>query len=134
MFWGVPANMLLEIAKSNGYMQQLDLDLDGAPILNISEEYLEYVNVNLDITHPNGFREKTLSSKDHQVFTIYREWLADNGYINKVTNYSNGDTVIKPFYANGVLFDVDERFPSAGALGGMLRVRNKINQVESIKF
>jgi hypothetical protein len=45
MFWGVPANMLLEIAKSNGYMQQLDLDLDGAPILNISEEYLEYVNV-----------------------------------------------------------------------------------------
>ncbi len=125
MFWGIPGHLLLEIAKANGYMEQLALDLDCAPILNISEEYLEYVNVNIDITHPNGTQSKTRSSKDHQVFTIYREWLANNGYINTVTNYCNGDTAIKPFYVNGVLFDVDEQFPSAGALGTRLKIRNK---------
>ncbi len=55
-------------------------------------------------------------SEDHPEFAKLRKHLADNGFINMVTNSSNGDTAKKPFKLNGKLFKNGDRFYCACAM------------------
>lgn len=55
-------------------------------------------------------------TEDHPEFAKLRKYLADNGFINMVTNSSNGDTAKKPFKLNGKLFKKHDRFYCACAM------------------
>jgi hypothetical protein len=55
-------------------------------------------------------------SKEDPVFTDLREMLGAEGYIRIERGWWNGDSVLKPFYLNGVFFKLYEQFPCADAL------------------
>lgn len=61
------------------------------------------------------------SYEDHPQFTRLRKYLAKHGFIEMVTNYSNGDTVLKPFRFNGYRMRKGKRFMCAPALGIALK-------------
>ncbi len=54
--------------------------------------------------------------EDHPSFASLRKQLGNEGLISVVTNYWNGDVVLKPFYLNGALFKKGDRFPCASAI------------------
>jgi hypothetical protein len=121
MFGAVPASLILQMMKDDGYMEQLPL-FETPPELNIREEYLTSLDIELDVAiTPAGGRHRLLSSIDHPGFTAIRDYLAGTGHINKVTNYSNGDSVLKSFYLNGVYFEEGDQFPCASAMKNKLK-------------
>lgn len=111
MFNAIPASLLMELAKRDGYMEQLSFDFP--PVITIKREYLTSV--------PMGYNWDgygMIHSIDHPAFTELRERLGKEGFISIERNWSNGDRVTKPFYLNKIYFDVGERFTCAPALGG----------------
>ena len=64
-------------------------------------------------------------SKDHPEFDALRSRLADEGFINKVTTFWNGDTVLKPFELIGFKFCKGDQFPCAVALGIAMSVASR---------
>jgi hypothetical protein len=120
MFNAIPASLLLQMAKDNGYMEQVELDLP--PCIYIDESKLTDVAM--------GFSwNKTghISTKDHPAFTELRESLNREGYIEMVTNYINGDRALKPFYLNNMYFEEGDQFSCATAMGGKYRMAKDIN-------
>jgi hypothetical protein len=102
-------------------MEQLPL-FETPPVINLREEYLTSLDIEVDIEITGtGRKSRTLSNIDHPGFTATRDYLASNGFINKVTNYSNGDTVLKPFYINGHYFEDGDGFPCAPAMKHILK-------------
>jgi len=116
MFGAIDAGLLLDLVRTDGYMYQLDLPLDCPPMLFIDEEYLSSVPVKLDYIDAGGHKAGMLSVKDHPTFDANRTWLDSRGYIRKQTMWWNGDRVLKPFYLNGMLFDIGDKFPCGGAM------------------
>ena len=112
MLGAISGEILLDLAKRGGYMEQLDL-LDPTPFIEIDLKYLTSVTIDyrwqgdgMGVTH----------SLDHPTFTEIRELLGKKGYIKIVLNFSNGDRVLKPFYINRKLFEEGDKFCCAGAL------------------
>lgn len=94
---------------------QLELDLNLLQVF-IEEEYLTDIAENLDIINEQGHRYRNIGSIDHPSFTLSRNWLHNNGYIQKQSNWINGDIVVKDFYLNEKLFTKGEKFPCAAAI------------------
>lgn len=60
---------------------------------------------------------RVVGNKDRPEFEKLRSYLAENGFINIVTTYWNGDTVLNPFELNGFKFYRGDGFPCALAMG-----------------
>ena len=109
----VPAWLLMDIAYQNGYREQLNFLDEFPPCIYISRSKLDSVQMGYT-WNSNGY----ISAEDHPAFTELRNRLEKEGYIKTERNWSNGDTVTKPFYLNNMYFDIGEQFFCAPALGG----------------
>lgn len=116
MFGGIPAELLLEIARQDGAMYQLELDLDCPPYVFVHPDYLTNCTTGYSVIKGNGGNIGIIGSEDHPYFRDTRNWLARNGYIEMQKSWSNGDRVLKPFYFNNVYMDVGEQFSCAPAM------------------
>jgi hypothetical protein len=56
-------------------------------------------------------------TEDHPEFAALRRQLSELGYINMITNYWNGDRVLKSFKLNGFIVKAGSKFPSAYPMG-----------------
>ena len=109
MFGGVSADILLEIAKRNGWMEQTSFDFP--PVIYINPEYATDVPVSYCFDSMS-----TLSYVDHPSFTALRNTLESKGYIKTERSWCNGDVVLKPFFLNRLYFKANEQFPCAAAI------------------
>lgn len=116
MFGAIDGGLLLEVAKMEGYMVQLELDLECPPWIFVDPEYLTSIPMGFNVVQSNGKEYSSTSSKDHPYFETTRNWLENKGYIKCEHSHWNGDQVIKPFYFNNVYLDVGEKFSSAPAM------------------
>lgn len=110
MFGAISIDLLYDLAKRSGWMEQLEFDLP--PCIYIERKKLDNV--------PMGFNWNGagwIYSEDHPAFTALRNRLEKDGYIKTERNWSNGDRVTKPFYLNNMYFDIGEQFSCAPALG-----------------
>lgn len=125
MSWGaVPAELILDYARSQGCYHQLELDL-GCPIwVFVDPKYLTSEQEGYRYFDEKGQRMGLIGSTDHPYFTRTREWLHNNGWIEMETSWSNGDRVLKPFYFNNVLLDKGEQFSCGCAMGYGRFVKN----------
>lgn len=64
-------------------------------------------------------------SQDHPVFANLRNTLEAQGYIRTERSWCNGDRVLEPFKLNGIIFGVGDKFPSAAAMSGELKFKQK---------
>jgi hypothetical protein len=115
MFGAIPASLIYDIIKSEGYMEQLSFDFP--PVIEINSNFLTDV--------PKGYKFNEMSSHgsvDHPAFSELRDHLESRGYISTERGWSNGDRVLKPFYLNGKYFEEEDAFPCATAMGGMLSI------------
>ena len=104
-------------------MRNFYLDLEYFTSVNIYKEYYRAKDPQnptpeelFQIIKHGPVLATTQSSEDHPEFAKLRKYLADNGFINMVTNSSNGDTAKKPFKLNGLLFKKGDRFYCACAM------------------
>jgi hypothetical protein len=67
----------------------------------------------------------SISSDDSEEFKALRNQLEELGYIRCERGWWNGDTVLKEFTLNGVLFEVDTKFPSGSAMKHHLPFQRK---------
>ena len=116
MFGAIPAVLLLDLAKKNGAMFQLNLDLGCPPWVFVKPEYLTSVCTGYRVVENNRLQSGVTGCEDHPYFRDTRLWLARNGYIKMQTQWSNGDRVTKPFYFNNVYLGVGEQFGGASAM------------------
>lgn len=116
MFGAVDGGLLLDIARSEGFMHQLEFDFP--PDFEIDKEMLTSVKI--------GYRRNNsryTSTMDHPGFTELRKNLDIGKFIRAQYAWTNGDEVIAPFYLNGKYFDVGEKFPCAAAMPGHLKYK-----------
>jgi len=116
MLGAIPAELLLDLAKQNGAMFQLDLDLECPPWIFVNPEFLTSVSKGHSVIDHSGHKSGVLGTEDHPYFRDTRLWLARNGYIDMQTQWSNGDRVTKPFYFNNVYMCEGEQFSCAAAM------------------
>jgi len=116
MFGAVPASLILSLAKSDGVMSQLQLDLGCPPWVFVDPELLTSCVAGFSVVGGDGESTGVSSSEDHPRFRDTRQWLANKGYIDMVTTWHNGDTVLKPFYFNNVFKQVGDSFMCAAAM------------------
>jgi hypothetical protein len=58
----------------------------------------------------------TIHNEDHPEFAKLRNQLEKEGFIHTQRTWSNGDSVLKPFYLNGAKFKLHDKFPCAAAM------------------
>lgn len=116
MLGAIPAELLLNLAKQNGAMFQLNLDLDCPPWIFVNPEFLTSVSKGHSVIDHNGQTASLMGTEDHPYFRDTRLWLARNGYIDMQTQWLNGDRVTKPFYFNNVYMCKGEQFSCASAM------------------
>lgn len=99
----------------------VDLDI---PYFNIHIDYLcstpevlqykykRQENRTIEETYWSGVR----SDIDHPTFTLLRNHLEREGYLQVERSWNNGDRVLKSFYLNDKLFEEGEQFPCASAM------------------
>jgi len=116
MFGTVPASLLLDLARQDGAMFQLELDLDCPPYVFVNPDYLASCITGHSVIQGNGKSISIMGTEDHPYFRDTRNWLAQNGYIHMEKGWTNGDRVIKPFYFNNVYMAVGEQFSCAPAM------------------
>lgn len=114
MLGAVSGALLLDLAKRGGYMEQLCIPT--APMYFLDIKYFTDITISWKRVDEQGRSMGTTYSIDHPAFTVVRESLAKQGYIEMNTQWSNGDVVKQPFYLNYKLFEEGEQFPCAGAL------------------
>ena len=117
MYGGVPVELLLDIARREGAMFQLELPLP--PYLKIDEKYLTDCPVTFKYATSSAF-SGSFKTIDHPAFGALRAWLGVGDYIEINTNSINGDRVLKPFYLNDHYFEAGDRFLCAVAIGHTL--------------
>lgn len=116
MFGAIPYSLYTEITRAQGAYLQEDLDLDCPPYVFVAPSFLCSVPKKLSVIDKRGKHVGIYSQIDHPSFLETREWLKKNGYVHCEYSWSNGDSVIKPFYFNNILMDVGDPFYSAAAM------------------
>lgn len=117
MFGGIPASLILEVARASGAYTQLGLDLQCPPFYFIRPEYLCNVPDVLEYYSESGQKSGSYGVADHPSFTRLRKHLHSSGYIEMVEYGCNMDEVLKPFYLNNYLLLEGDRFLCSSALG-----------------
>ena len=112
MFGAISANLLWDLAKRGGAMEQLEL-LEPVPFVEIDLRFFtdEYINYRWYGDDGVG----VTYSRDSACFNEIRMRLSKRGYLHIEDGWSNGDRVIKPFYLNRMLFDIGDKFVCAAA-------------------
>jgi len=113
MFGSISADLLIELARSEGLIHE---DKNLIPYVFVNPKYLISVQNGFDVINSNGNRYSSIGSEDHPFFNSTRKYLEQTGYIKCEHSWVNGDRVIKPFYFNNVLMNVNENFASACAM------------------
>lgn len=102
------------LAQLKGFQPSLPLH---TPRFRIKEEYLTSVADEIICEQTNtGSNWSSHGTIDHPSFTRLRKRLAQDGLIHMETGWCNGDRVLEEFYLNDVLFQPQEKFPSASAI------------------
>ena len=115
-FNAVPIKLLIDVAKSNGYMEQLPLFLTP-PKYTIKEEYLTSVFDGYSCEdNGDGKSTSVTSFTDHPAFSTLRRHLGACGYVDISEHSVNGDRVKEAFYLNDVLFYEGDSFVSASPM------------------
>lgn len=83
----------------------------------INPDYLCDVPVKYGFTTDEGVDCSMTAAVDHPAFRELRDHLEHRGFIKTERTWHNGDRVLKPFYLNDRLFEVDEKFCCAAAMG-----------------
>lgn len=111
MFGAIDAGLIIDLAKKGGFMSQLSFDFP--PMIEVPLDSFCDIPMKWKWhdSHPYGVQETT----EHPTMNKIRKMLEAKGYI-KCESWCNGDTVLKPFYLNRMLFDEGDRFVSAPAL------------------
>jgi hypothetical protein len=111
----IPESIIMALARSQGYMEQLPL-FTTPPRYSLEEQYIRTVYNGIKcVDDGTGNSGSVLSYIDHPAFTALRNRLESTGYI-KTNDWINGDCVVNAFYLNGYLFEEGEQFLSAGAI------------------
>lgn len=132
MFGALPASFLIDYMSSVGAYHQLPL-FKTPPHLKIKEEYLCSLNEELSFEYNEyGSKSSIMGSCDHPSFTRLRKYLSDNGYIQMVTNYCNGDSVLNEFFLNDKLFEIGDKFPCGVAM--KFHLKHKTNDFSKKPF
>jgi hypothetical protein len=71
-------------------------------------------------------RCSSISDHDHPMFAALRNQLEAQGYIQCQRSWWNGDSVLKPFRLNGVLFQRHEQFVCGAAMAHYLKYKEKV--------
>lgn len=127
MFGAVDAGLVLDIMKQEGYYEQLPLFLTP-PKFELDEKYMCSVYSGFKMTdNGTGNNYGVTSYVDHPAFTSLRNQLEKRGYIKAEHSWSNGDRVTNAFYLNNYLFEPEEQFPCASAMGNKFSImRNAV--------
>ena len=126
MSWNniISADILLDVARRGGYMEQLPL-IETEPEFTIKEEYLSDVPVKYEWIDNRGSSGGTISSVDHPTFAALRKSLDYQGYIKMETGWINGDRVLKSFILNKYRYEIGDQFSCAAATGGHIKWVNE---------
>lgn len=127
MFGGVPASLLMDIARQNGCYTQLELDLGCPPFYFIDPKYMCDVFNGIRHYSPDGQQYGTICYTDHPAWATLRSMLENKGYIKTERSWSNGDRVIKPFYLNNFLLIEGDKFCCAAAAGNDKKLTENYN-------
>lgn len=123
------------LRKSFNHEKNMEFEIDEEYLVSVTEtKEITYTYVSGDIPEhfaklldkDGKFTGKSTSSHDHPEFTKFREMLGANGFIEIERRWINGDTVIKPFTLNGILFKAGRQFACGVALGYQLKVCKKL--------
>jgi hypothetical protein len=117
----ISAQVLIEAA--GGIQQSLPL---YTPRYRIPMEYVTDVIDMIDCEQSEtGVNWSSHGTVDHPSFTRLRNHLEAKNYIVTSRNSRNGDSVLKEFYLNDVLFSEGDRFYSACAMKWHLERNNE---------
>lgn len=116
MFGAISADLILEMAKRDGYMYQLPL-FKTIPEYKIKIEYVCDVFSGYECTLDEyGSSSSALSHTGHPAFQALRNKLEAKGNIKVQRAWNNGDTVLEEFKLNDVTFKKGDRFLCAPAM------------------
>ena len=127
MYGAIDGELILELAAGYGIHTQLPL-FKTPPMYTINEEHLSSCMVSYSCLNSDGTTFGSTSSVDHPSFTHLRDLLDEDGFIDTIDRYSNGDTVAKVFYLNGHRFEVGDRFVCASAMAIHLKYKGSIDE------
>jgi len=114
MFGGIPARILLDVARENGYMYQMSLPLTP-PEFVLPEEYFTEISIGYSwIQEHTGDETSFSKTVNHPGFEHLRNHLDKTGYLSVQRSWINGDTVLRRFRLNGHWFEPSDQFPSPG--------------------
>jgi hypothetical protein len=117
----ISADVLIKAA--GGIQQSLPL---YTPRYRIPTEYVTSVVDMIDCEQSEtGVNWSSHGTVDHPSFTRLRNHLEAKGYIDTSRVSCNGDSVLKEFYLNDVLFNEGDRFYSACAMKWYLERNNE---------
>jgi hypothetical protein len=102
--------MMEEFYIDTQYLRSITVTKKGNSILDKKGELTAQDTA--DLLAGKGDWSST-STNDHPEFAALRNKLSDLGYINRLDNSWNGDTVRKPFKLNNKQFKKGDRFLSA---------------------
>ena len=109
MFGGVPAQLIFDLARKQGAMFQLELDLGLPEYFFVRPEFICDVPKQTLWYNAKKERHGSYTHEDHPSFAATRKLLENKGYI-KTEQWHNGDTVLKPFYFNNLLLEEGDTF------------------------
>ena len=126
MFGAPSADLILRVAKSQGYMYQLPL-VETPPEFTVDPSCLCSIPVKYSFIDEHGQQGGLMHSVEHPAVAAVRTILHNKGYLENHCGAINADTVVKPFVFNSVLYEEGQRFVCASALGTSLRINEKLN-------
>lgn len=114
-YGGIPISLLMDIARLDGVMYQQELDLQTPIWVFVNPDFL--TSVQNGVSYDKGFGScGMMGTEDHPKFRDTRNFLEREGYIKTERSWSNGDTVVKPFFFNNVLLVEGDKFSCAPAM------------------
>lgn len=116
MFGAISADIIMDLAKADGYYYQPPLFLTPAKF-ELDPQYMCSVYSGFKaVDDGTGKSTSVTSTTDHPAFAELRNQLERRGYIKTERSWINGDRVLNPFYLNDYLFERGDKFLSACAI------------------
>lgn len=111
MFGVIDAGLIMDLARRGGFMSQLSFDFP--PMIEVPLD--TFCDISVKWSWDDSGHMGVYETVEHPTMNKIRKMLESRGYIECMP-WCNGDTVLKTFYLNRMLFDVGDRFVSAPAL------------------
>lgn len=121
MSW--PASLIIDLfdKQNSSRWEQLEFDFPQMFYIDISS----VTGLRTGLCYSVGKNMYgSVGTVDHPHFTELRNHLESKKLIKTQRNWSNGDSVLKPFYLNEIYFEHNDQFASASAMSYTLRKGN----------